>query len=176
MGSSSSALYLRCSVLALTLSFAGCTGLKSSNPPPTAATPVTVALNQSLVSIAEGATTQFRATVKGSTNTAVLWAVDGVRGGGPTAGTISTSGLYTAPALTGSHTVTATSVAESSSIAKAAVTVVSGVAVSPSFSTLETEQTQQFSATLTALSDTAYRSRCKWQSCRRHREFFWRLS
>lgn len=154
MGPSSSALFLRSSVLALTLSFAGCSGLKSSDPPPTA-TPVTVTLNQSAVSVAEGSTTQFTATIKGSTDTAVTWAVDSKSGGNATVGTISSSGLYTAPAQTGSHTVTATSVAQNSSSAKAAVTVVSGVAVSPSSSTLESGQTQQFNASVTASSNTA---------------------
>ena len=156
MSPSSSALCRRCSVLAVTLSFVGCTGLRSSDPPPsTAATPVSVTLNQSSVSIAEGATTQFTATVKGSTNTAVTWSVDGVSGGNTAAGTITTAGFYTAPPQAGSHTVTATSVAQTKSSAKASVTVVNGVAVSPSSSTLETGQTQQFSATLTALSNTA---------------------
>lgn len=156
MRPSSSALYLRSSVLAVILSFVGCTGLRSSDPPPSAAaTPVTITLNQPSVSVAVGATTQFTATVKGSTDTAVTWAVDGASGGNATVGTISTSGSYTAPAQTGSHTVTATSVAQTSSSAKASVMVVSGVAVSPSSSTLETGQTQQFSATVTALSNTA---------------------
>lgn len=159
MSAASSRRYLCCcySAFALTLSLVGCTGMKStSNPPPTAAAPpVSIALNQSSVSVAEGATTQFTATVKGSTNTAVTWSVDGVSGGSAAAGTINASGLYTAPTQAGSHTVTATSVAQTSSSAKASVTVVTGVAVSPSSATVEAGQIQQFSAKLTLSSSTA---------------------
>ena len=45
-----------------------------------------------------GATTQFTAAVTGTTNTAVTWQVNGITGGSSTTGTISTAGLYTAPA------------------------------------------------------------------------------
>jgi hypothetical protein len=38
----------------------------------------------------------------------VTWSVDGIVGGSSTTGTISTTGLYTPPASTGTHTVTAT--------------------------------------------------------------------
>ena len=44
-------------------------------------------------------TRQFTANVTGLTNTAVVWAAGGVVGGNSTAGTISTTGLYTAPAV-----------------------------------------------------------------------------
>jgi len=46
-------------------------------------------------------TWQFTASAGG-----VLWYVDGVQGGAPSTGTISTSGLYTPPAAVGTHTVT----------------------------------------------------------------------
>ncbi len=155
MSTSSSTRYLRYSAFALTLSFMGCTGLRSPAPPQPGAPTVTITLNQSTVSIAEGTTTQFVATVKGSTNSAVMWSVDGVSGGNSSVGTITTAGLYTAPTQPGSHTVTATSTAQTSSIAKASVTVVNGVVVSPGTSMLETGQTQQFSATVTVLSNAA---------------------
>jgi len=51
------------------------------------------------------------ATVSGTTNTAVTWSVDGTVGGSTATGRITTNGLYTAPATTGNHTVTARSVA-----------------------------------------------------------------
>lgn len=41
---------------------------------------------------------QFQATVTSSTNNNVIWMVDGVKGGAPYIGTISDTGLYTAPA------------------------------------------------------------------------------
>jgi len=42
-------------------------------------------------------TALFTATVSGSSNTSVTWQVNGSAGGNPTAGTISSSGVYTAP-------------------------------------------------------------------------------
>jgi serine protease len=65
---------------------------------PTPAPSVTVSISPSSVSVRSGDTKSFTATVVNSTNTAVGWYVDGVLGGNATSGTISTSGLYTAPA------------------------------------------------------------------------------
>ena len=48
--------------------------------------------------IGTSGTLQYRATVTGLTNTAVTWAINGIVGGNATLGTISPSGLYTAPA------------------------------------------------------------------------------
>jgi len=53
--------------------------------------PTTAALNV-------GGTQQFTATVTNATNTAVTWQVNGVVGGSATTGTVSATGLYTAPA------------------------------------------------------------------------------
>src|SRR5258708_4712318 len=55
---------------------------------------------------------QYTATVVNTTNHSVVWSVDGVRGGNPTVGTISTAGLYHPPAKRSTHTITATSVAQ----------------------------------------------------------------
>jgi hypothetical protein len=63
---------------------------------------------------------QFTATVAGTSNTAVIWSVDGVRGGNLTVGTISSSGLYHPPAKKGTHTITARS-AVSTAFANATV-------------------------------------------------------
>jgi uncharacterized protein (DUF1800 family) len=54
-----------------------------------------------------GTTSQFAATVTGTTNTAVTWQVNGTTGGSAANGTISSTGLYTAPtALPSGNTVT----------------------------------------------------------------------
>lgn len=54
-----------------------------------------------------GGTTQFTATVTNTTDTNVLWQVNGVTGGAPATGTISVTGLYTPPATVPSaNTVT----------------------------------------------------------------------
>jgi len=76
----------------------------------------------------------FTAAVSGTSNTGVIWSVDGVQGGSASAGTIAGSGLsvvYNAPASAGTHTVTATSSADTSRTASASVSVLapSGVVV-----------------------------------------------
>jgi hypothetical protein len=66
----------------------------------------TIAVKQSL---------QFTANVTGLSNTAVTWSVAGVTGGNATAGTITSTGLYTAPAnLPGQNPVTITAVSVTS--------------------------------------------------------------
>jgi uncharacterized protein (DUF1800 family) len=63
------------------------------------------ALNAQSIAISPGYTTvgvnqtvQYTATVTGLANTTVTWSVSGVKGGNSTNGSISTGGLYTAPA------------------------------------------------------------------------------
>jgi len=76
--------------------------------------------------VATGATAQYAATVTGSTNNEVTWSVKSPSGGD--AGTISATGLYTAPASITANTtvtVTATSVAEPSSFGSVTVNLVS---------------------------------------------------
>jgi fibronectin type 3 domain-containing protein len=62
-----------------------------------------------------GGTQQFTGTVTGSTNTSINWAATG--------GTISSLGYYTAPSTAGTYTVTATSAADATKSASAAITV-----------------------------------------------------
>jgi hypothetical protein len=66
---------------------------------------------------------QFRAPVVGESDTDVTWSVDGVAGGNSTVGMVDATGLYASPSTAGSHTITATSVADSSLTASAAITV-----------------------------------------------------
>jgi len=77
--------------------------------------PVVVSISPTSAALLTGGTQQFAATVTGTSNTAVTWSTNG--------GTVSTSGLYTAPATAGSFTVTATSVADTTKSASATVTV-----------------------------------------------------
>ena len=58
---------------------------------------ITVVVTASSAIVRTGATQQFDATVSAATNTAVTWSVSGETGGNATVGTISDSGLYTAP-------------------------------------------------------------------------------
>lgn len=68
-----------------------------SPPPPPPPPPITVTVSPSSASVPAGGTAQFTASVTGTSNTAVTWSVNGVTGGNSTLGTITTSGLYTAP-------------------------------------------------------------------------------
>jgi YVTN family beta-propeller protein len=59
---------------------------------------VRVTVTPKLVGINTGETLQFTATVSGTSNTNVTWFVNDIEGGNTTVGTISATGLYTAPA------------------------------------------------------------------------------
>jgi hypothetical protein len=78
----------------------------------------------------------------------------------PSVGTLSTSGLYTAPSsisATQTVTITATSAADSTKFASAVVTLTPPVSVtiSPAAVTLSGSQTQQFVASVTGTSNTS---------------------
>jgi hypothetical protein len=77
---------------------------------------VAVSISPASISIPVNTTKQFAATVSGTTNTDVTWSCTG--------GTISQTGLYTAPGTAGTYTVKATSKADTTKSASAAVTVV----------------------------------------------------
>src|SRR5579871_6823150 len=81
---------------------------------------VTVAVVPTSATLAIGQTQQFSATVRNTSNTAVIWEVNGVPGGSAGTGTITNTGLYTSPATVPAHsvvTVKAVSVANSSQAA-----------------------------------------------------------
>jgi hypothetical protein len=94
-------------------------------------TPVSVSVSPTNVSVQVSQSQQFTATVSGTTNTAVTWLVNGGVGGNSTVGTISSAGLYAAPASVpaNSVTVTAQSVSNSASSASAAITITGAVHV-----------------------------------------------
>jgi hypothetical protein len=83
--------------------------------------PVSIAVTPSGASLSGGETKQFTALVTGSTNTAATWTIS------PTIGSVSASGLYTAPPnLTSTQTVviTATAAADTTKTATASVVLV----------------------------------------------------
>jgi Zn-dependent metalloprotease len=112
---------------------------------------VTVGISPATATVVAGGTAQFTATVSGSSNTSVTWTC--------TAGTISTAGLYTAPATAGTYTVKATSAADTTKSASATVTVTAAgtvaVTITPTTATVSTGATKQFTATVTGNSNTA---------------------
>ena len=88
----------------------------SLQPPPP---PISVTVTPTMVALAAGKTQQFTATVKNS-GAGVTWSLS------PANGTVSTSGLYTAPATVGSRTVvkiTAISIADPTKTASAQVSL-----------------------------------------------------
>jgi len=86
-----------------------------SAPNPVA--PVNVSISPVSATIASGAKLQFKASVQNTSNTAVAWSAS--------SGTVSSSGLFTAPAVTTtkSATLTATSMADANAKASATISV-----------------------------------------------------
>lgn len=115
--------------------------------------------------IAVNQTAQFTAWVN-SPDTGLIWQVNGTTGGNSTVGTISTAGLFTAPAkVPDPDTVTVTAVAHVDSSATASQSIQIWpppqvtVAVSPVDPSVNINATLQFTATVQNTGDTAV----KWQ-------------
>ena len=128
-------------------------------PPP----PVVVTVAPANATVQLNGTQTFTSTVSGSANTAVTWSVNGINGGSATVGTITSGGVYTAPAVLPSPstvTVRATSVANPNSSASAAVALVPPpppitVAVSPATASVSLGSTLSLSATVTGSPNTS---------------------
>jgi len=84
-----------------------------------ASSSVSVAITPSMATVPEGGSLSFLATVKGMADTTVTWSVQG----GTTPGSITSSGVYTAPNTLGTYSVVATSVADATASASAVVTI-----------------------------------------------------
>ncbi|HEX4486782.1 MAG TPA: hypothetical protein VH088_10970, partial [Terriglobales bacterium] len=113
-----------------------------------------VSINPTTANLAPAASQQFSATVSGPADTSVTWSVDNVVGGSTTTGTITASGLYTAPSATGPHTVTATSNADSTKSASATTNITNVViAISPTSVAVPVNTTKQFAATVTGTTN-----------------------
>lgn len=143
--------------LAVSVLLTSCGGGGGSTP---TSPPITVMVTPSSATLSPGAPQQFSATVTGTTNTAVIWQVSGVAGGNATVGTISTSGLYTAPSSIPNPamvTVTAVSSANSADTGSASVTIAQQVAVTvtPNPINVAIFTTQQFTATVNGVASNA---------------------
>ena len=141
--------------LSIILISSGCGG--GSTAPPSTVITVTVSAPQSTVAVSK--TLTFTATVTGTTNTTVTWSVSG----GASNGTISSAGVYTAPATVPNPakvTVIATSQADPTKSGSATVTVVSSatgivVSVQPVTASVSDFRTQQFTAAVNGTTNTA---------------------
>jgi hypothetical protein len=128
-------------------------GTKTAAAAITVTAAISVSVSPTSASLNISKTQQFTATVTNdSQNLGVTWSVNGVVGGNATVGTISTSGLYNAPASVpaASVTVTATSKADSNHSGSATVTVLAAVSlnVSPSAASIQVNQSQGFTASV----------------------------
>jgi hypothetical protein len=126
---------------------------------------VTMSVSPSTADLLPGKTQQFTATVVGNSNTAVTWAVAGLSGGNSTVGTISSQGVYTAPAtLTSapqSVAVTATAAVDATKSASGTVTLHNNLSVSiaPGIASVQTFGQQQFTATVAGDNNASF----SWQ-------------
>jgi hypothetical protein len=133
---------------------------KSSTAVVTIIPPVSVTISPTTAQVVAGNHQQFSASVINTTNTAVTWSLAGSGCTGSTCGTISTSGLYTAPSTVPSPaqvSVTATSVADPTKSSTAIVSVIPPVSVtiSPTTAQVVTGSHLQFSASVLNTTNTA---------------------
>ncbi len=92
---------------------------------------VTVSISPRYAPLVIDKTLQFSAKITGSSNTVVTWQVNGVDGGSPSIGTISASGLFTAPSVVPDPAIvniTAVSKASPAATATATLTLVAHAA------------------------------------------------
>src|SRR5579864_9369621 len=82
---------------------------------------VKISISPSSSTLQLGKSLQFSSSVSGTSDTSVNWLVSGTIGGSSATGTISQSGLYTAPLAlpSGTITITAQSVADTAAMANA---------------------------------------------------------
>jgi YVTN family beta-propeller protein len=139
--------------LAALLAAAGCSGNKRV---------VTLTVSPTIASVLLGGSQQFTASVLGTSNTGVAWSVACSGASGDACGTITATGLYTAPATlpsptTDMVTVTATSNASSGSKANATVALDSGIRVrlSPATEVVGTDELFLLTPTVTGTNNPA---------------------
>ncbi len=140
----------------------GCAGLGSafgtSTPTPPSAPPsgsIAVAVTPASATVILGNPQMFTATVTNASDTTVVWSVNGVAGGNAATGTISTAGVYTAPAeLPASPAVriAATSQADATKSGTSQVAIASDlqVALSATAARVELGAKQAFRALITS--------------------------
>ncbi len=123
-------------------------GRGSGPTTPSESNVVSVSLTEHSLTLSGDETHQFSANVTGSSNTNVIWSVSGCESN--TCGSISTTSLYTAPALVSTKlggTITAAAEADSSRVDQAAVVLMPIiVTISPTETWIAPDTTQVFTA------------------------------
>ncbi len=115
-------------LLAVSFSLTGCSNgthgsAAVSSTPVTDPAQISVAVTPTTAIISAVQTQQFTATVMNSTNSEVTWSVDGIQGGNANVGIISTGGLYTPPSVQSTHSISATSITDTTKSGSASITV-----------------------------------------------------
>ena len=128
-------------LVGLLVSFA-CGGGSGTTPAPA----VTVSVTPSTTSIAIGQSQSLSAAVTNSTNTAVTWSV----AEGPAGGSVTGTGVYTAPMVAGTYHVVATSQANPAVSGRAAISVTAPALTFTSVAPAMASEGQQYSYILTA--------------------------
>lgn len=130
---------------------AGCGGGSSNSGQSSVPTASVTVQGPQSSTVLLGQTAQFTAMVQSISNTSVTWQVDSIAGGNATVGTISNTGLYTAPAVIPDPNqieITAVSVANPSLSGSTSFTLSSNIVVTitPKTASVIAGQTQEFTA------------------------------
>jgi Concanavalin A-like lectin/glucanases superfamily len=117
---------------------------------------VAVSVSPATMALNSGQAAQLTATVTNASNKGVTWSISPVG-----VGSISTSGLYTAPAtVTAAQTVTVTATSQADTTASSSATIMLertvAVSVSPAATTIYANETNLFSATMTNASTSSF--------------------
>ena len=137
-------------------------GNETSNSTPPPAASISISPKGAGLVIATAAftpTEQFSATLTGVTgDSSVTWTVDSIAGGNATVGSISATGLYTAPSSPGSHSISATSVADStiSTSTVVGVTDLAGVYTYHNNISRDGANTQEYALTSSAVNSKTF--------------------
>jgi hypothetical protein len=149
---------VRLAILGLSsaLLLSGCGGSYSA-PPPT----MSVSVSPKRAAITTGQTQTFSVSVTSTSNMNVNWDVDSIPNGNSTVGTIDASGKYTPPPTGGTHTITATSIADITKSASAtlAVTDLAGVFTYHNDISRTGANTKEYALTTSTVNTTTFGKR-----------------
>jgi len=150
----------------------GCGSASAPPPPPPPPLSITVTVTPAAGSLVLGGQATFAATVTNTTDIEVGWSVSGVPGGSAGQGTITSGGVYTAPADLPSPAtvlVTATSHADSTKSGSGSLAITSDISLNlaPNPASVELGASQPFQATVTSNGhpDTAVRWSLSGPAC-----------
>jgi hypothetical protein len=145
-------------VTCLVIGASGCNSRSATNTQSLPGIVVSITVSPRAAALTITQSRQFTATVQNTGNTSTTWLVDGNVGGNSTVGTISPSGLYKPPSAAGTHTITATSVADStkSATAMVAVTDYAGAFTGHNDIARTGQNLREFALTPTTLNQTQF--------------------